>query len=326
MTSVFGERDDFEIALRNEGNQSLYVTNSGRFLARLTTVGLYSLHLAAVVEQLPRIGLLGVPSDMILIAFPFRGPPSPIWGGIRPQHGDLMVFGPDHRVHVRTQGPCRWGGIWMPAQILAGAFHELTGNRLTIAPAAQLWRPLLTAGRRLLRLHAAAIRAAEVRPETIVDAEAAHGMEQQLIHTLVECLSAKPAEDQMQIQLRNQGIAARFEDLLRAQRNPALSADRLSAALGVSARLLRRGCAADLGMSPASYIRLRALHRVHDTLRGGAPGVTTVAEAARDHGFTSSGHFAAAYRSLFGELPSDTLRRPHPAGPLWPRRRPYEPA
>ncbi len=312
-TSVFGEPNDFREALRYHGNLDLYITGSGRFLARLTKVALHRLCVAAVVEQLPRIGFLGVPQDMVLISFPFGDRPPPIWQGIRPRHGDIMIFGPGHRLHLRTQGPCRWGAIWVPTSMLSECFSELTGNTLTIAPFAELWRPSRTLGSRLLRLHAAVIRAAEVRPETIVDAEAARGMEQQLLHILVECLSAKPVEIQMQIRHQDQEITARFEDLLQAQEHPARRTRELLSALGVSDRHLRRCCADDLGMSPASYIQLRALHRVHDILRGAEPEMVSVSQIARLNGFSASGLFAVKYRTLFGELPSVTLRRPPPA-------------
>jgi hypothetical protein len=45
--------------------------------------------------------------------------------------------------------------------------------------------------RQLLR---SAIRIVEARSETLADDEAAHGLEQQLIDALTECLSAAPAE------------------------------------------------------------------------------------------------------------------------------------
>jgi AraC-like DNA-binding protein len=316
-TSVFGEPDDFREALRYEGNLDLYITGSGRFLARLTKVVLHRLCVAAVAEQLPRIGFLGVPPDMVLISFPFSDRPPPIWGGIRPQHGEMMMFGPGHRLHLRTQGPCRWGAIWVPTSVLSEGFYELTGNALTIAPFAELWRPSRILGGRLSRLHAAAIRAAEVRPETIVGAEAVHGMEQQLFHALVECLSAKPVENQMQIRHQDQEITARFEDLLQTRGDPPRRVDKLLSALGVSDRHLRRCCADDLGMSPATYIQLRALHRVHDILRSGTPEVVSVSQVARLNGFSAPGHFAAKYRALFGELPSVTLLRPRPAAALY---------
>jgi AraC-like DNA-binding protein len=308
-TSVFSEPDDFQAALHKEGNVSLLITAYGRFLARLTEVQLYCIRLAAVEEHLPRIGFLAVPPDMVLISFPIGDRPPPIWGGMRPTNGAIMTFGPDHRVHVRTHGPSRWGAIWLPADALTEHFHKLTENALTI-PAAAQWRPPYAAGRRLLRLHAAAIRAAEVRPETIVDAEAAHGMEQQLIDVLVECLSAVGTSDEkIQTRGRNQGVAMRFEALLQTNHDRSLGAEELADALGMSARLLRTCCAENLGMSPTSYIRLRAMHSVHDVLRGRVPGQASVSLVASSRGFRDLGRFAATYRSLFGELPSATLRR-----------------
>ena len=309
-TSCFAEPDDFREALRYVGNFDLYITGGGHFLARLTKVVLHRLVVTAVAEQLPRIGFLGVPPDMVLISFPIGDRPPPIWGGIRPEHGEMMMFGPGHRLHLRTQGPTRWAAIWVPTSMLSEDFYELTGNPLPIAPFAESWRPSRILGSRLQRLHAAAIRAAEVRPETIVDAEAAHGMEQQLFHALVECLSAKPVESQMQSRHRDQEITVRFEDLLQSRGDPARRMDKLLSTLGVSDRHLRRCCADDLGMSPATYMQLRALHRVQDILRGGEPELMSVSHVARLNGFNAPGLFAAKYRALFGELPSVTLRRP----------------
>lgn len=62
-------------------------------------------------------------------------------------------------------------------------------------------------------------------------------------------------------------------------------------------------------MSPISYVRLRALHRVHSILRSSDSRTTSVSQIARRHGLRDLGRFAVIYRSLFGELPSATLRR-----------------
>jgi AraC-like DNA-binding protein len=309
---MFGETDDFQNALRNEGNLSLYMTGYGRFRARLTRVALHHMRLEAGAEQLPRIGFMAVPSDMVLVTFSIGDQPSPIWGGIRPRRGDLMTFGPDHRFHMRTQGPCRWGAIWIPRQVFAEASYELMGKPLSISPIAELWRPSHVPGGLLLRLHGAAIRAAEVRPETIVDPEAAHGMEQQLIHALVECLSAKPVTEQTQSTPEHQKIAADFEALLQTRRGPEPRSDKRLSSPGLPSRCLRKACDEVLGRTPESYMRLRALHLVHDILRNETPGTMSVIQLASQYGFHAPGRFAAHYRALFGELPSVTLARPPP--------------
>ena len=172
-----------------------------------------------------------------------------------------------------------------------------------------LWRPRQMGRRRLLQLHAAAIRAAELRPDTIVNAEAAHGMEQQLLESLVECLSAAPPDPITEATYRHQALIVEFEELLQAQPDRHWRAPEFSAAVGVSERLLRTCCNEYLGMSPTGYARIHGLHRVHRILRDGDPGQITVSRIARCHGFRDLGRFAATYRSLFGEFPSATLRR-----------------
>jgi hypothetical protein len=70
-----------------------------------------------------------------------------------------------------------------------------------------------------LQLHAAAIGAAKVRPETIANAEAAHGMEQQLIEGLVECLSAGPAYEEAPAKHRHQEPGTRRNPIDKAHRS-----------------------------------------------------------------------------------------------------------
>ena len=112
--------------MRKEGAGSLLITGHGRFLARLTKVELHLLRLAAAEEHLPRIGFLAVPADMVVVSFPLGDRPAPICGEVKPSKGEIMTFAPGHRLHVRTEGPGRWGAIWVPAQDLQGYFKGLT--------------------------------------------------------------------------------------------------------------------------------------------------------------------------------------------------------
>jgi AraC-like DNA-binding protein len=97
------------------------------------------------------------------------------------------------------------------------------------------------------------------------DSEAAHGLEQQVIHALVECLSAGRVDDEMEAACPHRGILARFEDLLKAE--PLSDIAEISAVLGVSRRMLRECCKKHLGMGPDRYRRLRGIQLSERALR-----------------------------------------------------------
>jgi AraC-like DNA-binding protein len=67
-----------------------------------------------------------------------------------------------------------------------------------------------------------------------------------------------------------------------------------------------------LGMSAGRYLRMRRLHGVFSDLKHGL--ADSVTEVATRYGFWELGRFSRDYRSIFGELPSATLRRSTRAG------------
>ena len=81
-------------------------------------------------------------------------------------------------------------------------------------------------------------------------------------------------------------------------------------AVGVSARTLLRAFRAVHGTTPYRYLcslRLLEARRIFSSSTGDPP--PTVTEVATHLGFAELGRFSVAYRSAFGECPSDTLRR-----------------
>lgn len=76
--------------------------------------------------------------------------------------------------------------------------------------------------------------------------------------------------------------------------------------VGASSRTLRYAFEEKLGVSPKLYLKARRLKEVRRKLR--QDDDTSVKEVAIDHGFFHAGQFAADYRRMFGELPSETLR------------------
>jgi AraC-like DNA-binding protein len=306
FTSVFSEPGDFQATLRTEGVVGFLVTGPGQFRARLTQITLHRLRLLAAEERLPRIAFVAVPADAVLVALPIGSEPPSIWGGIGMRTGEMITLGPGQPTHARTDGPCRWGAIRLPAEDMARYGRALSGAGFTVPQFVARWQPSLSACRDLRQLHRAAIRAAEIRSGPLIDGDAAHGLEQQLIHALVDCLAAGPVGEDISAQ-RHPELLARFEGLLQMQ--PVLCVAEICVALGVSDRNLRRCCEEQLGVSPSKYLRLYRMQQVHRALRSGNPDAASIAEVARRYGVCDLGRFAAAYRARYGELPSATLRR-----------------
>jgi AraC-like DNA-binding protein len=95
----------------------------------------------------------------------------------------------------------------------------------------------------------------------------------------------------------------------------------LCLAASVSERTLEYAFQQVMRMSPLAYLTRLRLHRVRQALRRATRGSTTVAAEALNWGFWHFGEFSRAYKACFGELPSETLRRP-PAEGVQGRARP----
>jgi AraC-like DNA-binding protein len=271
VTSTFSEPEEFRAAMSADRSISFLFTESGRFRARSTEVRLDHLRLVSVEESLSCIAFIRVPPGIILIGLSIEYAGSLTWGGTAGDSRELVTLGAGQCVHMRSAGPCHWGAIWLPVQEFTRYSGALTGTAMDVPPSVCRWRPHASAAIEFRSLYMGAIRTAQVRAAPATGTEAAHGLEQQLIHLLVECLSAQPALMAPANQ-RSLELMARFEELIRDQPEGSFSATRISAALGVSDRFLRKCCAEHLGTSPMGYVRL---HR----MQLGAVGAATYPNA-----------------------------------------------
>jgi AraC family transcriptional regulator, ethanolamine operon transcriptional activator len=86
----------------------------------------------------------------------------------------------------------------------------------------------------------------------------------------------------------------------------------LCTALNISRRTLQYSFESALDISPVAYLRAIRLNRVRRALKANAGSPhTTVADIAAHWGFWHLSRFAGNYKQMFGELPSETLRRHH---------------
>lgn len=108
---------------------------------------------------------------------------------------------------------------------------------------------------------------------------------------------------------RRRAAVRRVEEYLDANpdRSPAMST--LCSVAGVSERTLEYAFHEHLGMTPVHFLKLRRLNRIRRCLLDPDSPTRSVAEVAWHAGVYDLGRFAGDYRALFGELPSETLRR-----------------
>jgi AraC-like DNA-binding protein len=97
------------------------------------------------------------------------------------------------------------------------------------------------------------------------------------------------------------------EELMRTS-TPHLAVGEIAARLRVSLRSLEAGFRDYRGTTPLRRLRSIRLEKVREILLAAQPS-TTVTSAALDCGFVHLGRFSGYYRSAYGELPAQTLRR-----------------
>lgn len=100
-------------------------------------------------------------------------------------------------------------------------------------------------------------------------------------------------------------LASQARTLIEDAPDCPMSVVELALRLGVSRRTIQYACQKALGVKPTSYLRAVRLSNVRRELRD----ARTVTEAATRWGFWHLGNFARDYCAMFGELPSQTLKR-----------------
>lgn len=284
------------------------VTSGGNFKARVTWLTLHHLRVLGGQENLPRIAYISLSPERAFISFPTGGYPS-VWAGRALGVGDIVFHSSGERTHHRTTGEFKWGLLSLPPAQLVACSKALTGQDITSPPLGRLLRPSRTDATRLLRLHSKACHLAETRRELIAHPEVSRALEQELLHALVNCLTADDVKGDREAWRHQASLMVRFEDELAKNIARRFTIPQLCAAIGVPERTLRVCCTEFLGMSPSRYLLLRRLNMARSALRRADPAAASVAEIARDHQFSELGRFAVVYRRIFGESPSITLRR-----------------
>jgi AraC-like DNA-binding protein len=224
---------------------------------------------------------------------------------LAPHH--MLIYGKDV-FHQRSHGSVRYATMSVPADDFPILCRTIIGREFLEGSYVSVIRPDLSLMSRLVRLHKAVGGLAHATPDVLLMPEVLRALENDLVHTLVRCL-AQGAGVESIADRRSSSIMRRFEEFLEANFNLPIYLPEICAAVGAAERTLRAACEEHLGMGPIRFLTLRRMHLARGALSRSDAGETTVTRIATNYGFWELGRFAVSYRNLFGESPSETLRR-----------------
>jgi AraC family ethanolamine operon transcriptional activator len=232
----------------------------------------------------------------------------PTWvNGTHLPRASIQIYAEDAEMLYRAGPATDWAGITVTRERLQAKAIQQCGRELSL-PSQGMWQlpvPQVFA-ERLMR------QAVKAGCATFDALDGIDPTGDRLLHTCVETiLSADPSEARkIQQRLRHRfALIRRADTAIRQMVGGKYSSERLCRAIGVSERNLQIQFKEALGISPNTWHQRLALNRIRTRLLQGASRPGEVARLALDHGFDHLGRFSQDYRKLFGEPPSQTLRR-----------------
>ena len=292
------------------GQVEILPTAKGSFHVEITQIGMNRLWMQRFTVALPQIATVTSAPDRKAIGFLIEANSSDLQhSGMEVAPSDIIVSGFDVR-HQRSSSGFHYGAMSVPVAEFPCLCRTIIGREFLEEPTALIVRPDPALMGRLLRLHRTVGQLAHDTPDMLDLPEIRRALEEQLIHAMVRCLADGASIEATAGGRRHDATVARFEEFLVANPDRPLYLTEICAAIGVAERTLRAACEEHLGMGPIRFLTLRRMHLVNRALLRADPSKSTVTHIVTDHGFWELGRFSVAYRTLFGEPPSETLRRP----------------
>jgi AraC-like DNA-binding protein len=282
----------------------------GAFRLKVTQLGMNRLWMARYSLSLPQLDAFTINPKRTAIGFLTDPGSSLRYCGTKILPGDIIINRAGAEGHQLTDAALHSGMMSLATDDLNAALEAVVGCNFMEKLAKPFIRPNPALMLSLWKLHKVVGQLAVDTPEVMELPEVCRALEEQLIHLMVRCLAEGAGVETTLGGCRHGAIIAKFEEYLAAHPDRPLYLTEICAAVGVSERTLRTACEEHLGMGPTRYLTLRRMHLVRRALLSADASKTNVTRIVTDHGFWELGRFSVAYRTLFGESPSEALRRP----------------
>ena len=199
-----------------------------------------------------------------------------------------------------------WLTVFVPTSLLFRSPQEL---EFASSARPQLLKPPPHVTRRFTSLVRRFLSAAESRPQLLGSPAAVDSFRNELLAAAKDLFTGCQHSASRHF-VRWHCQTKSTVELAMSHPDQTLSISDLARQDGVPERTLRTAFQRCYGLSPVEYLRIRRLHQARRLLLGSCQDETTVTQIAFGLGFWDLGRFAGAYRQLFGERPSETLRKP----------------
>ena len=132
-------------------------------------------------------------------------------------------------------------------------------------------------------------------------------LEEELLSALITALFSTQSSNDDSTLLQKDVIWEQLENYIETHRSRPIMVSELSKMAAINERTLYRIFHKRFGLTPKAYLNKLRLNGVQSDLKKHSTTKLKVTDVANNWGFWHMGQFAADYKDLFGELPSETL-------------------
>ncbi len=230
-----------------------------------------------------------------------------IWRKKQVDANELMIFPTGSELDVVTRNTVNnLFTITMPDDLFSSRFKG--GNRDVCDTLFAKHELLHLPSQEILKIRSLCrnyLHAIDHQPKLVRSQVFLRAMEEELLSTLSQALFSSENTLWRPTPKAVKQPWTKIEEILKTTLNAPIKVSQLSQAAGVSERSLLRLFQKRFGLSPKAYLNRVRLCRVRHELKHSS-GKVRISDVANNWGFWHMGQFAADYRKLFAELPSET--------------------
>ncbi|NEQ33301.1 MAG: helix-turn-helix domain-containing protein [Leptolyngbya sp. SIO4C5] len=250
------------------------------------------------------------PQGTLAFGIPLQVPGRAIWHGYECDHNQILL-NTNREVDFTTPDNYELFVITIHRQTLSEIAYQL--NRKDIVK--ELDQKSLVAGipQQLDQLRSYlqnVFQQVQDNPLCVYDAQVSLVTTQTIVRLLLNSIQlSQDAPSSSLRPLRRTSLARRVEEYMLDHMQQALTLGQICEAMEISERSLHYAFQDLFDMSPMAYLKARRLNQVRRYLKLADPRTEKVVDIARQWGFHHMGHFSVDYKAMFGESPSETLKR-----------------